>query len=143
MLSKPYPLITLALALAGAFVVVSTFAFAQSTANSIDFAIAIGVTVLGLAGLVSSPSEHSHVHRAIAGGVVALGAWTILVTLGIFSGTTQEWIVFGAGAATAAAGLAGHGLYETGRERRLTRLEAGPSNGSVSVEGRSRVPATA
>jgi peptidoglycan/LPS O-acetylase OafA/YrhL len=143
MLSKPYPLITLALAVAGAFIVVTTFAFSQGTANAIDFAVAIGVTVLGTVALASAPSEARRTHRAIAAGVVALGAWTILVALGIFSGNTQEWIVFGAGAAVAATGLSGHGLYEQGRERHLAALERGTGNGTVTVEGRPRVPTTA
>jgi peptidoglycan/LPS O-acetylase OafA/YrhL len=143
MLSKPYSLITLTLAVAGAFVVVTTFAFAQGTANAIDFAVAIGATVLGAAALASAPSEARRAHRTIAAGVVVLGAWTILVTLGIFSGATQEWIVFGAGAAIAAAGLAGHGLYEAGRERRLATLEGSAANGTVTVEGRPRVATAA
>jgi peptidoglycan/LPS O-acetylase OafA/YrhL len=143
MLSKSYPLITVALAIAGGFVVLTTFAFAQGTANAIDFAIGIGITVLGLVALATAPAERRRTHRALSGAVVAIGAWTILVTLGIFSGDTQNWLVFGSGAAVAAAGLTAHGLYEAGRERRVAALETGTANGTVTVEGRPRVATAA
>ena len=98
-----YPL-TQVLAVAGAFVVVATFAFSSSTSTSIDFAISIGATLAGLA-LVRT-------NRAIGVGTAVIGAWSILVTAGIFSGTTQRWLDFAAGAAFAAAGLATGALIE-------------------------------
>lgn len=143
MLSKPYSLVTLALAVAGGFVALTTFAFGQGTANSIDFAVAIGITTLALAAIATAPAEYARVHRAIAAGIAVIGGWAILVTLGIFSGNTQNWIVFGAGAAVATGALAAHGLYEVNRERRIANLERGPSNGTVSVEGRPRVATAA
>lgn len=143
MLSKSYPLITVTLAIAGGFVVLTTFAFSQGAANGIDFAIGIGVTVLGLAAFASAPAEHRRTHRALSGAVVAIGAWIILVTLGIFTGDTQNWLVFGSGAAVGAAGLAAHALYESGRERRIAGLERGAENGTIKVEGRPRVATAA
>jgi hypothetical protein len=90
--------ITQLLAIAGAFVVITTFAFGTSAATSIDFAISIGAVLAGLA-----------IARGVSLGIglstVVVGAWSILVTLGIFSGSTQRWLDFAAGAAFAVAGV--------------------------------------
>jgi len=83
-----YPL-TQVLAVAGAFVVVATFAFSSSTSTSIDFAISIGATLTGLA--------IARTNLAVGLGTTLVGAWSILVTLGIFSGSTQRWLDFAAG----------------------------------------------
>jgi hypothetical protein len=90
--------ITQLLAVAGAFVVITTFAFGTSAATSIDFAISIGAVLAGLA-----------VARGVSLGIglstAVVGAWSILVTLGIFSGSTQRWLDFAAGVAFAVAGV--------------------------------------
>ncbi|HET8536426.1 MAG TPA: hypothetical protein VFL73_04520 [Solirubrobacteraceae bacterium] len=95
--------LTQLLAVAGAFVVITTFAFGTSAATSIDFAISIGAVLAGLA-----------IARGVSLGIglstVVVGAWSILVTLGIFSGSTQRWLDFAAGAAFAVAGLAAGAL---------------------------------
>ena len=99
-----YPL-TQVLAVAGAFMIVATFAFSSSASTSIDFAISIGAVLAGLAITRS-------VSVAIGLGTALVGAWSILVTLGIFSGATQRWLDFAAGAAFAAAGLAAGAIIE-------------------------------
>ena len=104
-----YPLTQL-LAVAGAFVVVTTFAFSSSTATSIDFAISIGATLAGLAIARGT-------NLPIGLGTAVVGAWSILVTLGIFSGATQRWLDFAAGVAFAAAGLAAGALIERSNRR--------------------------
>src|SRR4051794_40632593 len=52
---KRYHPLTQLLAVAGAFVVVTTFAFSSSVATSIDFAVAIGATLAGLAIATIAP----------------------------------------------------------------------------------------
>jgi hypothetical protein len=99
-----YPLTQL-LAVAGAFMIVATFAFSSSTSTSIDFAISIGAVLAGLAIARS-------VSMAVGLGTALVGAWSILVTIGIFSGTTQRWLDFAAGAVFAVAGLATGALIE-------------------------------
>jgi hypothetical protein len=99
-----YPLTQL-LAVAGAFMIVATFAFSASTSTSIDFAISIGAVLAGLAIARS-------VSLAIGLGTALVGAWSILVTVGIFSGTTQRWLDFAAGAVFAVSGLAAGALIE-------------------------------
>jgi hypothetical protein len=123
-----YPL-TQVLAVAGAFMVVATFAFSSSTSTSIDFAISIGAVLAGLAIARS-------VSTAIGLGTALVGAWSILVTLGIFSGTTQRWLDFAAGAAFAAAGLAAGALIERSQRRATEQPVVVPasSNGYRAVD---------
>src|SRR3954471_16921972 len=104
-MSIRYRLAMLALGAAGAFTVVSTYAFSRGAANAIDFAIAIGVTLVA-AGAIAAGRSGRQV--AVAATTTAIGIWTILVTAGIFSGATQRWLTFAAGCAV--AGLA---LFET------------------------------
>ena len=99
-----YPLTQL-LAVAGAFMIVAAFAFSSSTSTSIDFAISIGAVLAGVAIARS-------VSIAIGLGTTLVGVWSILVTLGIFSGATQRWLDFAAGAVFAVAGLAAGALIE-------------------------------
>jgi hypothetical protein len=114
-MKRYYPLTQL-LAVAGAFVVVTTFAFASPAATSIDFAIAIGATLCGLAIAAVAPGNAG---RGIGLGTAVVGAWTILVTLGIFAGATQRWLDFAAGVAIAAAGVAAGALVERAQRRAL------------------------
>jgi len=120
LLSKYYPHLLQALAVAAGFVVLSTFAFGHSTANAIDFAISIAITVLGVVAVAVGRGK---VERAIGLATVVLGSWSILVTVGIFSGSTQRWITFAAAAAVAGLALAGQALEESGViGRRMPRL---------------------
>jgi peptidoglycan/LPS O-acetylase OafA/YrhL len=130
-MKRYYPLTQL-LAVAGAFVVVTTFAFSSSVATSIDFAVGIGVTIAGLAIAAIAPSERRRAHVGLGLGSAVVGAWTILVTLGIFSGSTQRWLDFAAGAAVAAAGLAAGALVERSQRR---ALQAADTPAPVSSNG--------
>jgi hypothetical protein len=111
MLSKYYPHMLHALAVAAGFVVLSTFAFGHSTANAIDFALSIAITVIGV-GVVAA--GRGKVERALGAATTVLGAWSILVTVGIFAGPTQRWLTFAAAAAVTGLALAGQVLEESG-----------------------------
>ena len=126
-----YPL-TQVLAVAGAFVVVATFAFSSSTSTSIDFAISIGATVAGLA--------IARTNLAIGIGTAVVGAWSILVTLGIFSGATQRWLAFAAGIAFATAGLVAGALIER-KQRQAARVVAPAASNGYRVYEQDRVAA--
>ena len=104
-MSIRYRAAMLALAVAGAFTVVTTYAFSRGSANSIDFAIAIGVTSISLVATFAARSARQ---VAVAVATTAIGAWTILVTAGIFAGSTQRWLTF-----AAACAVAGIALVET------------------------------
>ena len=87
---------TLAAAVIGALLVITTFAFGGDTADWIAF----GLAVAALGTAVAARGR-----RALAAGVGLVAAWTVLVALGIFSGETQTWLIFAGGAAIAAAGV--------------------------------------
>jgi hypothetical protein len=110
-----YPLTQL-LGIAGAFVVITTFAFSSSASTSIDFAISIGAVLAGVAIAAMAPNAAG---RGIGLGTAVVGAWSILVTIGIFSGATQRWLDFAAGGAFAVAGLAAGALVERSQRRAL------------------------
>ena len=95
--------------------VITTFAFSTSAATSIDFAISIGAVLAGLA--------IARTQIAIGVGTAVVGAWSILVTAGIFSGATQRWLDFAAGVAFAAAGVAAGALVERAQRRALAGAE--------------------
>jgi hypothetical protein len=134
---KRYFALTQLLAVAGAVVVVNTFAFSASTARAIDFAIAIAVTVAGIAGVILAPSR---AQRALMGAATAIGAWTILVTVGIFSGSTQRWLDFAAGAAIAGVGVLAGSLYESRRGSAVGPVEAAANGHRPGVETRIAQP---
>jgi hypothetical protein len=115
-----YPLTQL-LAVAGSFVVVSTFAFSSSTSTSIDFAISIGATLVGLVLARTKP--------AIGLGTAVVGAWSILVTAGIFSGSTQRWLDFAAGIAFATAGVVAGALIARNQRTAAPVVAPAGSNG--------------
>ena len=100
-----YPLLMLGLIAAGAFVVISTFAFGSGTSESIAFGVSIGTLVAGLGAQALVPAERRSRHRLLQAGIVGVSAWTILVALGIFGGATQTWLIFAGGVAVATAGL--------------------------------------
>jgi hypothetical protein len=126
-----YPLTQL-LGVAGAFVVITTFAFSSSAATSIDFAISIGAV---LAGLVIART----INVAIGLGTAVVGAWSILVTLGIFSGSTQRWLDFAAGVAFAAAGLTAGALIERSSRRSAVAPAVVPSSNGFRAAEQDRV----
>jgi hypothetical protein len=128
-----YPLTQL-LAVAGAFVVVTTFAFSSSASTAIDFAISIGATLVGLAIARST-------NLAIGLGTAVVGTWSILVTAGIFSGSTQRWLDFAAGVAFAAAGVVAGALIERSNRRTLVAPAGVASSNGYRVAEQDRVAA--
>jgi hypothetical protein len=115
MLNRIYLGLTQALAAAGGFVVLTTFAFGHGAANAIDLGVIIGATILAAAAVLASPSAR---HRAVVGASTLIGAWTVLVTAGIFAGATQRWLTFAAAVAITGLALVGHTAYELRRSRR-------------------------
>ncbi|HEX2087859.1 MAG TPA: hypothetical protein VHF89_19390 [Solirubrobacteraceae bacterium] len=92
---------TLAAAVIGALLVITTFAFGGDAADWISFGLA--VAALGTAGALRG-------QRLLGAGIGLVSAWTILVALGIFSGATQTWLIFAGGAAIGTAGVIGNAL---------------------------------
>jgi steroid 5-alpha reductase family enzyme len=111
------------MALAGGFVVVTTFAFGHGTANAIDFGVSIGVAA---ASVVAYLVSHSRLERATALVSYLVAAWSILVTAGVFSGATQRWLTFAAAAAIVGLSVAGQVIDLLARERPAVRPVAKP-----------------
>src|SRR3954451_9586230 len=101
-MSIRYRLAMLALGAAGAFTVVSTYAFSRGFANAIDFEIAIGVTLVG-AGSVAAARSGRQVAVSVA--LTAIGAVTVLLTAGGSPCATQRRTAFAAGCAVAGIAL--------------------------------------
>ena len=115
-----YPLLTLANLLAGGFLVVSTFGFAEGTAVDLGFAVSIGVLVIGLAIVYSGLRMPGPL---ILGALTALlAAWTIVAT-NVFGDELARWLVFGSGLGH--VGLSAIGLiqHEITTERVVHHLE--------------------
>jgi hypothetical protein len=115
-MSRSYPLLTLASAVLGALLVITTFAFGGAA----EAWIAFGLSVVALGA--SLGTVRANAAHAIGAGVVS--AWTVLVALGIFSGATQTWLIFAGGVVIGVSGVVGNALAE----RRPTR-------GLVAVPG--------
>jgi hypothetical protein len=114
--------LTQILGVAGAFMVITTFAFSTSAATSIDFAISIGAVLAGLAIARST-------NALIGASTAVVGAWSILVTVGIFSGATQRWLDFAAGAAFAVAGVVAGALVARAQLGAVAVAPMASSNG--------------
>jgi hypothetical protein len=119
--------LTQILGVAGAFMVITTFAFSTSAATSIDFAISIGAVLAGLAIARTT-------NVLIGASTAVLGAWSILVTVGIFSGATQRWLDFAAGAAFAVAGVVAGALVARAQLGAVAVAPVASSNGYRVVE---------
>ena len=109
----------------GGLIVVASFAFNQAAATWIAF----GLSVIALPGSVVSltvaPSIGSSRYRAVAGVIGVIAAFTIITSVGVFSGGAQHWIEFG-------AGVAALGLASLAAGRYVSRLVE--STESIDVE---------
>jgi hypothetical protein len=92
---------------AGILIVVTSFAFDQATATWIAFGLSIIALAASIASLAVAPSAKASLSRAVAALVGVIAAFTIIASVGVFTGGAQHWIEFGAGvAATGLASLA-------------------------------------
>jgi hypothetical protein len=100
MSNRRYLALNAIVAAAGGLIVVTSFAFNQAAATWIAF----GLSAIALAGSVSSlavaPSSGSSRYRAVAALTGAIATFTIITSVGVFAGSAQHWIEFGAGVAS-------------------------------------------
>jgi hypothetical protein len=124
----------LAIAVGGAFLVVSTAAFSLSTVAWLSFAVGIGTLVIS-AG-VASGYRHHRASLLTACLVAAVSAWTVVASLVFPYASVQDLSL---ASALAISGLAVVGLaeHEISVERAAHSLEKSPS------EGRSGLAAAA
>jgi hypothetical protein len=114
MSNRTYLVLTSALAVAGGFVVVATFAFSEPVAASIALGIGIGACVGSIATLAVVPASHALRSRALAIVSAVAAACTLIAAAGVFAGDAQRWIVFAGGVAVTLLALAGRDAYVAG-----------------------------
>lgn len=119
-----YPALAIVNLLAGGFLVVSVFAFQESTISELGFAVSIGVAVFGLAMIVAGLQRDSAGFASLGFLTAALAGWTIVATQ-VFSDSLTQWLVFGSGAGHVAIAVATLMLYEISTERVVHHLEVG------------------
>jgi hypothetical protein len=112
-------LTNVALAVAGAFLVVASQVFAVSTFQWLM--LGIGIVAVLLAGAIVLTSR-GRAQMSLDGIVGLLGAWTIVASL-VFVGSTITWLGFASGAAFAALALIGLTLHELSTERVVHSFE--------------------
>ncbi len=123
-MSRSYPLLMLGIAEAAAFVIIASFAFGSGTSESIALGVSIGTLVAATGAQLLVPSARRLAHRATAGAIGAVSAWSILVAAGIFSGDTQFWLIV-AGAVASSTLALGAAVEDVVRERAAKRRLVG------------------
>jgi hypothetical protein len=101
------------LALAGAFTVVASMAWAPSTFMWLMFAAGIVAVALSSAAAIRGRGTSQ---RALDGVIAVLGAWTIVASL-VFSAGVVTWLGFASGIGFVGLALAGLTLHELHTER--------------------------
>lgn len=115
-----YPFLALANAIAGGFLVVSTFAFAEGTAVDLGFAVSIAVAVFGLAMAYSGLNKAG---PAVLGLLTAiLAGWTIVATQ-VFGDGVAQWLVFASALGHVTLSVLGLIQHEITTERVVHHLE--------------------
>ena len=112
MSNRTYIGLTSLLVASGLLIAIVTFAFAQGAANWINFGLA---TIALVASAATIAYRRNARYRALSGTVSLVAAFTILVALGIFSGSAQYWVDFAGGVAIFLAGA-------TARDTRVAEL---------------------
>jgi hypothetical protein len=100
--------------LAGAFVVIASFAFATGTAAWIAFGIGLGLLVI--AAVPPLFGERRLLGLTVDGVGAVLAIWTVVASV-VFSDTVVRWLTFGEGVGFVALALGGLVLNQS----RLTR----------------------
>jgi hypothetical protein len=116
------------IAAAGGLIVVTSFAFNQAAATWIAFGLSVIALTGSAASLAAAPSSGASRYRAVAGVIAVIAAFTIITSVGVFSGGAQHWIEFG-------AGVAAVGLVALAGGRYVSRLVE-----STVLETRSETP---
>jgi hypothetical protein len=107
------------LILAGAFLVVASFAWGVSTFEWIMLGIGV-LAVLTAGTIVLRP--RGLVQRGLDGTIGVLGAWTIVASM-VFAGSAVTWLGFASGVALVALALTGLTMHELRTERVVHSIE--------------------
>ena len=109
----------IALAVAGAVIVVSSQAFSTSFTGWLTFGIALGVLVaLGIAQL---DAARGLAQRGLDATAAALAAWSAVASV-VFTGSTLMWLSLGEGLGFVALAVVGLAAHEFATERVVHEL---------------------
>jgi hypothetical protein len=129
-----YWAMTLAAALAGAFIAISRFAFVPSNAIWIMFAVAIAAAVLSIGATTVALLRDDHSFSGTSALSVLVAGFVIIATRAV-NAPSALWIAFAGGIALLLLALRALALHETTVERVVHQLELNGS-GSSSVATR-------
>ena len=114
-----------ALAIAGAVVVVASQAFTSSVTGWLTFGVGLGA--LALLAVVRREGMGEPVSRLLDAGIGLLAIWSVIASV-VYDGRLLTWLSFGEGAALVALAAAGLVVHEVRTERAVHALEAVPSD---------------
>jgi hypothetical protein len=103
---------------AGAFLAVTSMAWAAGTAGWTAFGVSVGITVLAAASAALAKNSRRFGHGLLA----LVGLWSLVAALA-FSGTALTWLVFADAIAVGVLALADLAAHEATTERIVHSLE--------------------
>lgn len=114
-----------ALAIAGAVVVVSSQAFSASVTGWLMFGISLGV--LALLAVAQRDRARGGIQRLLDVGIGVLALWSAVASV-VYSGMTLTWMSFAEGLGFVALGVVGLIAHEMQTERVVHSLETVPTD---------------
>lgn len=115
----------IALAIAGAVVVVSSQAFSASVTGWLMFGISLGV--LALLAVAQRDRARGGIQRLLDVGIGVLALWSAVASV-VYSGMTLTWMSFAEGLGFVALGVVGLIAHEMQTERVVHSLETVPTD---------------
>ena len=113
-----------ALAVAGAVVVVSSQAFASQTAGWVTFGVSLGA--LALLAITNREGTGEGIEWMIDVGIAVLALWSAVASV-VYSGSTLKWLSLAEGLAFVGLALTGLIVHEVRTARVVHSLEAVPA----------------
>jgi hypothetical protein len=110
----------LALALAGAVVVVSSQAFSSNVTGWVTFGVSLGA--LALLAVVERDRMGDRAQMVLDAGIGLLAIWSVIASV-VYNGRTLTWLSLAEGLVYVALAVAGLGLHEVEDERAVHALE--------------------
>jgi hypothetical protein len=114
-----------ALAVAGAVVVVASQSFTPSVTGWLTFGVSLGA--LALLAVVQLDGARGRFQRLLDAGTGALALWSAVASV-VYTGTTQTWVSLAEGLGFVALALIGLVAHEVRTERVVHAFEAVPAD---------------
>ena len=114
-----------ALAIAGAVVVVASQAFSSTLTGWLTFGVSLGV--LALLAVVQRDRARGRLQRMLDVATGALALWSAVASV-VYTGTTLTWLSFGEAIGFVALGVAGLVAHELSTERIVHAFDAIPAD---------------